>query len=195
MTRHSRPAAYAALLALPLGLAACPGLPFGAFVVTGSPSLPPESPTGSPSITGGLTGGRILDDSPQPATPRPSAAPVGASPTPTAQPTVVGPFVIDMVVEPNRASIGSRPPAGATPFAAFSVQLQAQVTLSNGLKISGATWQSADTSVAEVDSSGLVTAGYKPGETFVVATSRDGQASASARITVVDAAGLGILLE
>jgi hypothetical protein len=187
-----RPSAILALL--PLALAACPGLPFALLAPSGSHSPSIEtSATELPRPTP-ILGGVIVDETPRP-TPSAATASGAVEPTPTTTTTPPGPFIIDMAIEPASTRIGMRPPQGATPFAAYTTQLQAKVTLSNGLKVSSASWKSLDTSVADVDSTGFVTAGAKPGETIIVATSTDGMASASARVIVSGDAGLGVLLE
>ena len=181
------------LAVLPLALAACPGLPFQLLSPSGSGS-PPGGTSPAPSAIGTLEG-HVALESPR-STPSPSASTSSTStPTPDATATRSGPFIIDMAIEPSSTRIGMRPPEGATPFAAFTTQLQAKVTLSNGLKVSSATWKSLDPSVADVDATGFVTAGRKPGETLIVATSTDGLASSSARVIVSGEAGLGVLLE
>lgn len=157
--------------------------------------------TPSPQISSALviSGGISTDSATGPATtgvsstPEPTRAPSPGTPTDPGRFT--GPFVLELKLAPQKATIGMRPPAGATPFMTHVVDLAVEITLSNGLRIKSAQWESSDPTVAAVDANGRVTGQDKVGEVLVTATEASGRASASARIAVVDSAGVGLLIE
>lgn len=181
-----------AAVCLAFPLAACPGLMGLGLPILGMPPEPTE-PAGPEASPGQVRGGILVEGTPAPSAPAGSvASPTPAGPTPT---SLAGPHAIDVKIRPDRVFLGMRPPEGARPLMEHTAQLSVTVTLSTGLRISRAVWHSSDPTVVEVDSTGYLMAKDKKGEALVTATSEDGLASASVRVTVKDDAGTEVLLE
>lgn len=180
----------ASAMGLAVLLSACPGLlGTGLTVLEASPE-PAASASSRPTQ---VSGGILVEGTATPGpSAQPSAGPSAAAPTPTPVP---GPYAIDVKIKPDRVFLGMRPPADARPLMDHTAQLSATITLSTGLKSSQATWTSTDPTVVKVDATGFIEAQDKKGEALITATSEDGRASGSVRVTVKDDAGTEVLIE
>lgn len=115
--------------------------------------------------------------------------PSAATPTPTASPVPTpGPLrAVSIKVTPATADLYVAPPRGMTPQHPYTIQLEAEVTYSDGsIDEDDVEWASLEGDRARVDQTGLVTAGIETGEVVIRVESEDGQASASLVITVKD---------
>ncbi|MBM3274065.1 MAG: Ig-like domain-containing protein [Candidatus Sericytochromatia bacterium] len=175
-----RPSVSALLFALTLAVASCTGqIPKGLLDTVGGSASPspgvPATGTGSDGATASatpkpLSGGIISEEGPTP-TSRPTATPMpqGTS-TPQTSQAGQGPFTLSIVVNPSTASIRLAPRDNISPpLGPTEVQLRAVVTFTNGLQSSQATWRSSDSSIATVDSLGLVKVGTVAGTAEITA--------------------------
>ena len=173
-------------------LSACPGLPLRLPGLAASPEAPGTRASATTPVVSAEPSAPAPTPSPSPASTAGMATPV---PSPSATRDPDAPFVLAVAVDPTSVTLGVRPPAGATPFMADSRKLSVQFLYNDGSRITDADWQSTDPTVAEVDATGLVSAQGKVGEVLITANSRDGLAKGEIRVTVVDRAGLGVLIE
>ena len=124
---------------------------------------PTPAATGSPTPTPGATPTPVYVETLPPPTPAPYAA-----------------YSIEVAVTPSTATLYLPAAGGEYPG---SVQLSAQVLLSNASRTSQVTWSSAAAEVAKVNSAGVVTA-VKEGTATIWATSLDGYSAGSCEVTV-----------
>ncbi len=196
MHTKARLAAASAMAAL---LAAClPSNLFGQLA-----DLPAETPgaleapsSTPPPVTGGFGGDLPISS------PAPTATPTALA---TLAPGVARAVEVTInadglpITEDGKPktiiSLNRLPRVGATPLFDTSRQFEASILLSNGLFSNRATWRSTRPDTAAVDANGLVTAGNATGSTDIVATSEDGQASASARVILTDDAAAEVVVD
>lgn len=154
---------------------------------------PVEEPTASPeaSIIGGVVGSDGGNPSP---TPRPNPTPT-LTPSPTPSEAEYVPFAIALTVKIASDSINVPPPPGAPVLYSYATQASAEVLLSNGLKTSKVSWSSSNPSIATVDASGSVMAAGTAGTAVIIATSLDGRATGSVRLTVLNLGDLDVVVD
>lgn len=166
-------------------LSACVRFNLGGIPVPGESESPEVTVTPTvtpPPVTGGFSGGDLRPTQTQ----APSTTPSAATPSPTATQPDLKPRAVELTVTPKTATLNVFARLTATPLYPTSVQLTAEVLLSSGQSDSKAKWRSLRPETATVDGNGLVTAGSATGDAIIVATSLDGEASATAKITLTD---------
>ncbi|MBM3266412.1 MAG: Ig-like domain-containing protein [Candidatus Sericytochromatia bacterium] len=169
---------------------------FGAGLPIEVPSdLPSETPT-VPPVTVGFGG----EPSTRTPTPGPPATPLPTQPPQVARAVEVTILADGVPVTENGSPKGAitlnrLPREGVIPIFAVKKQLSVSVLLSNGILAQKASWKSSRPDTAAVDENGLVTAGNATGSTDIVATSEDGKASASAKVTLTDDGAADVVID
>ena len=182
--------------------------------IAGSPKPSPTSPTNIGGTVDGVGGGSGsaapgTSGSPGAGTGNASSSPGASSPTPTptqfvaAQPPTPLPpppvFAAGIEVKPASSSINLAAEDG-TNDAGYptSVKLVAEVTLNRTGDASTypLQWRSSDVTIATVDSTGLVTAGTKPGSAVITAVAQDAYAvEGTASVTVLEDSALDVTIK
>lgn len=150
--------------------------------------------------SGGLSGS-VPKDSPSPAAThgaggsQPTASPTAtpASPAPSYTPYV--PYALRVTVSPATASINLPGPQGNSAGYLMSVQLRAEVLLSDAATVSAVRWVTGASSSALVGADGLVTAQSATGDILLWAVSADGMASGSCRLQVTADTAVDLTIE
>jgi hypothetical protein len=182
--------------------------------IAGSPGPSPTNPTTIGGTVDGVGGGSGspspgTSGSPGTGTGNASSSPGASSPTPTptqfvaTQPPTPQPpppvFAAGVEVKPasssiNLASEDSSNDAGYP----TTVKLVAEVTLNRTGDASNypMQWRSSDVTIATVDSTGLVTAGTKPGSAVITAVAQDANAvEGTASVTVLEDSALDVTIK
>lgn len=158
---------------------------------TASASATPAT-GGSPSATATLP--PLIGGSPAPGGTTGGSGVTGSSAPPAS--AAFKPYSVEVVVSPDSGTMALQPPTGATPAGyATSLQLTANVLLSNNTRSDAVTWKSNSPEVATVNTTGLVTAGTRTGSANIVATSIDGRSTGTASVIVSDDAALDLQIQ
>lgn len=176
---------------LPIVALAMLGCTPGGLFQVATPSPSPEAsgmPIPSPTPT--------VAPTPK-ATPTPTPAPTPTpTPTPSPTPEEYKPFALQVAVVAAASTLHLPPPGGQQPIYAFTTQMTAEVTMSNGLIVKQVVWSTDKPSLVTVDATGKVTTlGAIGGKAEIVATSLDGKATGSVELTVVDFGDASLTIE